>query len=175
MKETIIIFYKKGQKLTFCHKSFELWMSHTWNIQKTPIWYASRCVNNKGKIERYYFHRVLLNCPSGMSIDHINGDTLDNRVSNLRICTQQQNNFNRGKAKQDATSKYLGVAISNWYKKRGTGKKWAAFCGKGKRTKHLGVFDTEEEAAIARDKYALKEQGEFARLNFPSLIDSYLA
>ncbi len=104
-----------------------------------------------------YFHRFIMNCDEGMVIDHINGNTLDNRKENLRICTQLQNNWNTGKRKSNCYSKYVGVT---WVK---SVKKWQACLG----NRYLGRFDNEEIAAKAYDTEARKTYGEYARLNFP--------
>lgn len=52
-----------------------------------------------GKLKRLHLHRLIMNCPNDMVIDHINGNNLDNRKSNLRIVTQHQNTLNHNKAK----------------------------------------------------------------------------
>ena len=103
-------------------------------------------------------HRLIMNTPKGMETDHINEDKLDNRKCNLRICTQHQNQINRGKQKNN-TSGYKGVS-----RKR---KKWVAqikFMGKIFRN---GLYDDVIEAAHAYDKKAKELFGEFAKLNFP--------
>jgi hypothetical protein len=92
-------------------------------------------------------------------VDHINGNGLDNRKSNLRICTHQQNCENSRKRKK-SFSKYKGVY---WSK---NAKKWVAQITIDGKSKHLGYFELEEDAAAAYDKAAVKYFGEFACLNF---------
>lgn len=104
-------------------------------------------------------HRAIIKAKNGEIVDHINGDPLDNRKSNLRICTNQQNLFNRGKQKNNTTG-YKGVSFSN-------GKFRSKTVLNGK-SKHLGSFDNAVDAAKAYDEFAKKHHGEFARLNFPS-------
>jgi len=92
----------------------------------------------------------------GQQIDHINGNTLDNRRENLRHCTHQQNCCNR--RKRPSQSKYKGV----WR----NGTNWAArICLNGIR-KYLGTYKYEEEAARVYDQAAKQYHGAFARLNF---------
>ena len=99
-------------------------------------------------------HRQIMNPPKGMVVDHINGNGVDNRRCNLRICTQKQNVHNsRGRAGKK--SRFLGVSP--------LGDKWLAKVG----GQYLGVFDDEVEAAKARDRRAREIYGEHAWLNFP--------
>jgi hypothetical protein len=102
-------------------------------------------------------HRLVMNCPDGMVVDHINGDGLDNRKHNLRICTIAQNQKNLRKLKKTACS-YRGVVKH--------GPKFMARIGDGGAV-YLGSFSTEIEAALAYDHAAKQMFGEFARLNFP--------
>jgi hypothetical protein len=105
-------------------------------------------------------HRIVLDYPEG-EIDHINMNGLDNRKSNLRLATRQQQRFNECKAiVANATSKYKGVA------KRRNGK-WAAAIQNGNKVEHLGTFESEELAARAYDTKARQIQGSFGRYNFP--------
>jgi len=90
--------------------------------------------------------------------DHQNHNTLDNRRSNIRICTSRQNSMNR-KPDQNTSSKYKGVSWEN------SRNKWQAHITiKGKK-KHLGYFQTEELAALTYNEAAKKYFKEFAYLN----------
>lgn len=91
--------------------------------------------------------------------DHSNHNTLDNCRANIRICTSQQNNFNRNISPKQ-TSKFKGV----YWDKRD--KKWIARIYINRRRKILGYWDMEEVAALAYDMVAIREFGEFACLNF---------
>lgn len=110
----------------------------------------------KGK--QYHLHRVIMDCPQGMQVDHINGDRADNRKSNLRICTMRNNNKNR-LISSNNTSGYKGVS---WNKAK---RKWWATIIADKSKVYLGAFDTPEEAAKVYNAAALKYHGEFAKLN----------
>ena len=112
----------------------------------------------RGKVAR--LHRVVMNAPRGMCVDHINGDTLDNRRSNLRICTRGENNTNRGMRKTNTSGK-KGV-----HRIKGNLKNpWRTqINAQGKRI-HVGVFATLEEASAAYDQAALKYHGQFAQTN----------
>lgn len=92
------------------------------------------------------------------SLDHINGVYSDNKWENLREATYSQNNFNKTSYK-NSSSKYKGVS----YHKRKN--KWAARVTVNKQSNFLGYFDSEEEAALAYNKQAIKLHGEYAKLN----------
>lgn len=91
------------------------------------------------------------------TLDHINGDTHDNRISNLREVTVHQN-ARRKQANKKGASKYKGVHRA--------GSKWAASIYVDGSALKLGVFNTEIEAAKSYDKAATQYYKEFARLNF---------
>jgi hypothetical protein len=114
-----------------------------------------------GAYNSVYMHRIITNAPIGMEVDHINGNPLDNRKCNLRICTGAQNRYNRpaygGKKKNK--SGYKGV----WRPKNS--KKYVAEIRYNLKKYHLGSFNTPEEAACAYNKKALEFFGEYARLN----------
>lgn len=126
--------------------------------------YATGHTSGKGGIKRrtIKMHKLILNAPKGLEIDHRNGDGLDNRRSNLRLGTHQQNTHN--KISKKGRSKYKGVSF-----KKQTGK-WGASIGVNYKRTHLGYFEKEVDAAIAYDKAAYQMMGEYARLNFPDLI-----
>lgn len=139
---------------------FEYFNQWKWRAEKKKgrieNWYAVRHVGRK----QIYLHRILLKVPNKMVTDHINGNGLDNRKINLRICTQQQNIMNRRKT--IGVSKFKGVSLSH--------NKWQAGIKKNKRFFYLGLFIDEKDAAMAYDNKARELFGEFANLNFPSKI-----
>lgn len=113
-------------------------------------------------------HRIIMDAPPGILVDHKDGDGLNNRKKNLRLCTHAQNMMNRkGTGK---TSKYKGVS---WDKQD---KKWLAAIKKDGQKIVLGRFDEEDEAAIAYNEAAKDLHGEFGWLNtlpgFVTLPDS---
>ena len=136
-------------------------------ISSRAKWYAHRVPTSK----KYYamnggrdilIHRVVMNAPKGMDVDHINGDPLDNRKENLRICTRSENCRNR-KVRSNSRSGYKGVEIKS------SGRFQAYIGNPNMKSRHikLGTYDTPEEAARAYDKKAIQLHGEFANLNFP--------
>lgn len=98
-----------------------------------------------------------MNAPPGLEVDHINGDRLDNRRENLRLCTRRQNTRN---AKARSACGYRGVSHD-----RGRWRSRIHHVGVGALVS-LGSFDTPEEAARAFDRAARRLHGAFARLNF---------
>ena len=113
-------------------------------------------------------HRLIMNTPKGMQTDHINGDTLDNRKQNLRICTAAENQRNRGPTKNNKSG-FKGV---RWHIRD---KKWCAAIRHEGINIHIGYFKDKEEAASAYDKKAIEleldQEKKFFKLNFP--IEDY--
>lgn len=113
----------------------------------------------KGK--PYFAHRLIFIWHHGylpVEVDHEDRNTLNNKIENLRAATRSENVRNRGSYK-NALSKYIGVT-------KGKNKaKWMAAGSINGKRKHLGVFDTEEEAALAYNNFAVKYYKEFACLN----------
>jgi len=123
---------------------------------------ARRAIRNVhgGKRQKFiWLSREIVNAPKGKWVDHINGDTLDNRKSNLRICTPSGNAANREKPITN-TSGYKGVRKAN-SRKNG----WRAQIKVDGKFKHLGNFSSKKDAARAYNKAAKKYRGEFARPN----------
>jgi len=94
-------------------------------------------------------------------IDHINGNTSDNKLCNLRECSRQENIFNR-KSTKGSSSKYKGVSLKN--------NKWIVQIQINKINKYIGSFSNKVEAALAYDTAAKKYHKEFAYLNFNSPV-----
>ena len=114
-------------------------------------------INSKidGKIIK--IHRFIMNAKKNEFVDHINGDILDNRKSNLRKCSLSENNRNKMKHKNGKTSKYKGVSIQ--------GNRYRARIRFNDKYLSLGMFESEDKAAIAYNIAALKYYGNFSRLN----------
>lgn len=103
-------------------------------------------------------HRAIVNAPQGLQVDHVNHIPLDNRKSNLRICTLAENRRNQSRPK--GQSQYRGVLpVPNG--------KWRASIKVNGKKIHLGHFSSELEAAIARDQATRRYHGSFGILNFP--------
>tara|TARA_R110000787_G_scaffold61547_2_gene139393 strand:- start:686 stop:1129 length:444 start_codon:yes stop_codon:yes gene_type:complete len=95
------------------------------------------CAFKSGDLRDQYLHRVIMNCPEGMVVDHKNHNPLDNRKENLRICSYRENGLNRGRPRNNSTG-YKGVRI---YRDRFK----AIVDGRS-----YGIFDTPKDAY---DKY----------------------
>lgn len=133
--------------------------NHSWCIQKNgkqgKIYAASR-INKK----LILLHRFILNITDRkVAVDHINGNTLDNRKENLRICSWSENLRNSNKHK-DSKSLYKGI----FYNK--LNKNWRSRIFKDGKSYEIGSFKTDIEAAQAYDSKAIELFGKFAKLNF---------
>ena len=101
-------------------------------------------------------HRLILDAPKYLMVDHKNGDKLDNRKENLRLCTHADNMRNRI-AHKKSKSGYKGV---NW-----NFSKWQARIWFNNKCIILGQYENKKDAAKAYNEAAKKYFGEFARLN----------
>lgn len=113
---------------------------------------------------RIYMHRMVMRATEDCVVDHINHCGLDNRKSNLRLCSQKQNVGNSRKiftAKPDrvTSSRYKGVSF------RSDRMRWTAYIGTGRDRDLLGCYSTEREAAEAYNRAAIARWGPFAKLN----------
>lgn len=138
------------------------WQSYP-NRQSNPNVYAGGFTIRNGRRAKIYLHREVVGAPRGIEVDHINGNTLDNRRQNLRTATRAQNARNSKIPAKRASrhSCYKGVYWSN------RSGKWQAYITVNRQRIHLGFFDDEVLAAQAYDARARIESGAFARLNFP--------
>lgn len=136
---------------------YPLLSKYKWSVypaRSTFYAYRKVCGKNGEKRTQIRMHRMILEVKDGRLVDHINGNGLDNRRNNLRMCTTSQNAFNRG-IPMTNMSGYKGVSFEQQT------KKWRAqICINGKRIK-IGRFEDKKQAAIAYQEYAKKYHGEF--------------
>ena len=150
-----------GKSAIIDDEDFERVNQFKWNTDGKLRLYAKRIeYKTRDKWKKIYMHRFILRITDPtISVDHKNGNTLDNQKHNLRVATPSQNAAN---SKLHSTNKsgYRGVSFD---KKR---NKWyASICVNGK-TKNLGLFATAPDAAYAYDLEAINCFGEFAKTNF---------
>jgi AP2 domain len=110
-----------------------------------------------------YMHRLIAGAGPNEEVDHWNGNGLDNQGHNLRIASRGQQQANRGRQRNNRSSQYKGVTRDQSRK----GTPWMAFITENRKSKYLGRFASEEDAARAYDQAAAETWGQFARLNFP--------
>jgi len=141
-------------------EDYESLMVYKWHVLKISTgFYAARTKPRPDRGSVYMHHEVMGGKPSsGYETDHIDGSRLNNQKANLRNVTRSQNNMNRHHT--CGVSKYKGV---NWRKRV---NKWRAAIGLDGKMRHLGLFESEEDAARAYDAAALEHFGEYSRLNF---------
>ena len=157
----------KGKYAIVDDEDYSELAKHKWYASgKGKYVYAIRDIRGKGEGNRktIIMHRVILNAPDGMEVDHINGDRLDNRKKNLRICSHRENIRNQKKANSSTkTSKYKGVDYHRGHYRVG---RWRVRIGYNYKQICIGMFRNEIEAAKAYDIEARTLFGEFANTNF---------
>lgn len=132
------------------------WYAH----KQGNTFYAKRIIRENNHVIMVHMHREIVQCPEGKYVDHINGNGLDNRKENLRICNKAENGRNRPKQINNSSG-YKGVG---WDKEK---SRWRAQIMVNQKNKFIGRYDTKEDAAKAYDQEAKRLFGEFAYLNFP--------
>lgn len=144
----------QGRFAIINEEDFEEVNKYRWNFNSG---YAKHNYYTNGKKkEKLFLHRFILKAKTGEMVDHINGDKLDNRRCNLRVCSHNGNMRNRGIQKNN-TSGYKGVHKE--------GNKFKARIRVSGKLLHIGMFNTAKIAAIEYNKMAVKLHGDFARLN----------
>lgn len=153
MKE---ISLSKGKRTTLVDDEDYEYLNQ-WNWYYTVSGYVVRKLPNPSKIY-IPMHRVIMNPPIGMMVDHINHNGLDNRKCNLRICTNAENQHNR-KIGSNNTSGYKGVSWNT------LANKWEAQVKFNNKKIYLGRFISLEHAVKTYNKRAKELFGEFALIN----------
>lgn len=141
----------QGYKAMVDDEDYKKVVKYKWFVQITGNCKHARTYN-AGK--PFFMHRILIEVPQGLFVDHINGNGLDNRKINLRVATHSQNMMNR-KTHKNNTSGFKGVS---WIKRT---QKWQAMIS----TKHLGEFKSKTEAVNTYNAAAKKYYKDFAKLN----------
>lgn len=147
---------------------FERLSKYTWYSKRTSgkrlEFYAQRDDLASGLHKHIYMHREIMAAPSGLQVDHINFDGLDNRRDNLRLCTRSENSWHTRKY-VDGKHKYKGVSQDP---RTTLAKRWKAQISSNNMRRDSKRFATAVEAAHAYDDMARQYHGEFAVLNFPT-------
>ena len=137
--------YREGLKFIIDEEDYDKFV-------KGESFYSNKGYARSGKDK--FLHRLIMNAPDGMDVDHINGNPLDNRKCNLRICTHAQNSFNKGKYKNN-TSGFKGV---NW---NNNNKKYQSRIMLNGKSISLGYFEKAEDAYKAYCGACVKYHQEF--------------
>lgn len=134
----------------YAHKQYR--SNNTWVAQRRDRHHSPRIV---------IMHRQILGLAYGdrRQVAHLNGNRLDNRRSNLRICSHKE--IQGGRKSSNRGTVFKGVIKSD--------SSWAAYITSDRKTRRLGTFRDPVVAALAYDKAAREIHGEFALLNFPDI------
>ncbi len=150
----------KGKTMLIDEEDYDFVAFKQWYIQSEGY------VCHRDHTGTHYLHRFLMRPPDGLQVDHINGDKLDNRRCNLRLCTNQQNSWNIKNNRKKKTSLYRGVY---WYERD---SRWVANLCLNYKTIYLGRFDNELEAAQAYDTAVTMFRGEYASPNLVEQLEA---
>lgn len=144
-----------GREAIIDAEDAELVGQHNWHFQKNGYVMSQIRLAN-GKQHRPYLHRVVMGDPIGMDVDHKHGNKLDNRKSELRICTTSENCRNQRMASHNTS----GLKGASWNKQN---QRWLAKIQHLQKYIFIGYFPTAEEAHAAYCQAAKLYHGEFAR------------
>lgn len=152
----------KGQYALIDDEDFDFLNQWKWSLMcdEYGLCYAYRKEPSRYNGRSVYMHREILNLKNkSLLIDHINHNGLDNQKQNLRLCNEKTNHLNRKKC-LNTSSKYKGVYFHK------ASLKWLAQIQKYGKHEYLGMFESQEKAALAYNQRARQLFGEFAYLNF---------
>jgi len=135
---------------------FDELSSYKWSYSNGYVY--RKITNKEGKRTSLYMHRFIMNPRKNLVIDHIDRDKTDNRVCNLRQCTQKENLAN-AIGQRNTSSKYRGVT-----RIKSTGR-FLSRIVHNRKNYHLGVYSNENDAAQAYNDKMIELFGEYALLN----------
>lgn len=150
---------KRGGTALVDDDDFEFLSKWAWTVDDDG--YPTRYYKDEQKkLKSVKMYRVIMKALPGQLVDHEDHNVLNNQRYNLRIATYQTNGMNRVKQKKPSHSRYKGVTL---HKRT---QRWQSSIGIGaSKSKVIGTFDTELQAALAYDFYATHLYGQFACLN----------
>jgi len=161
----------RGRFAVVDEDKFDLLSQYTWAFTGgyAACWYPRVFLGGKRVIPKgeeihafnIRMHRLILSPSENDSVDHINHDKLDNRICNLRVCSNQDNQRN-AVLRVDSKSGFKGVT----YRENRKAEKYRAYIRVNGTQVHIGFFPTALEAALAYDKAAIEKFGSFASTNF---------
>lgn len=166
--DTKAIALTKGQYTLVDADDYDLLMQWNWHVNngyKGSKFYANRALyaptlTGGRKSVAIRMHNVVITPKEGFEVDHIDGNTLNNKKNNLRLCIHRHNMRNLPKPRNGKTSSpYKGVS---WHKDH---ECWQAMIKMDYKQKWLGNYADPKEAAAAYNEAAIKQFGEFANLN----------
>lgn len=137
-------------------KDFALVNKYKWHIRKTAADTFYLFTQKNHRI--YKLHRLILNCPKKLVVDHIDGNSLNNTRRNLRICTQSENTRNR-RINKNNKSGYKGVS---YHKQTNS---WQVEIQYDNKRIYGKTYKDKKDAALAYNKLAIEHHGKFAKLN----------
>lgn len=154
-----IITLTKGYFAKVFVRDLPLISSFRWRtiVQKCSVYSIATKRVSTGVFKTVFMHRLILDAPSGVQVDHKDGDGLNNLASNLRLATRSQNQMNMRKHKKKASLKGASYDKSK--------NRWKAQISRDRKAIYLGYFDSEIEAHYAYCEASKKYHGEFGRTN----------
>lgn len=147
-----------GEEFYFDLEDYDKIKDYYWYVRKGYMCAKNRIIGNS-KLENLpqtiRMNRLVMNCYDDMYVDHKNHNILDNRKSNLRICTAQKNNRNKSISNHNTS----GVTGVSWYNNE---HKWGAYITINNKHISLGRYNNFEDAVKARKEAEKKYFGEYA-------------
>jgi hypothetical protein len=148
--DTAILYTSKGEPIYLDTADLPIVSGYTWHLNGG---YACTSLKLNGKQTTISMHRLIMNSPPGLEVDHIDHITWRNKRENLRLGTTAENQFN-SKIRVDNSSGYKGVSFNRKL------EKWFAQIRVNGQKMGLGVFETKEAAACASYLAIKKYHGE---------------